>query len=328
MQQVTSHVCSVFFFTAALTLQSSCGSARETYLTLLDQPLPQVQSDAVTRARLIENLEQSKFVYDQSPEDEDAIIWYGRRLAYLSRYRESIEVYSRGLVHKPDSYRILRHRGHRYISVRELDRAIEDLEHAANLSENTQPRIEQDGIPNSRNMPISTTQGNIWYHLGLGRYLKGDYEGALHAYNQRLARTDRNDDNNCSTAYWRYLILRRLGRYAEAREAIEHINESMGVIENFGYRDLCLLFKGEKTIGEVLNSDNDSALAFDVENATLAYGISMYHMFNGDPSTARTMWKAIVSNTNAAYAFGFIAAEAELSGIPGDGSFRAEHGTE
>lgn len=36
--------------------------------------------------------------YQADPGDEDAIIWYGRRLAYLSRYNDAIEVYSRGLV--------------------------------------------------------------------------------------------------------------------------------------------------------------------------------------------------------------------------------------
>jgi len=43
-------------------------------------------------------------------------------------------------------------------------------------------QIEPDGLPNAKNIPISTLKGNIWYHLGLAYYLKGDFENALWAY--------------------------------------------------------------------------------------------------------------------------------------------------
>ena len=62
-----------------------------------------------------------------------------------------------------------RHRGHRYVSIREFDRAIADLEYAATLIEGTEDEIEPDGMPNAMNIPVSSLHSNIWYHLGLAR---------------------------------------------------------------------------------------------------------------------------------------------------------------
>jgi tetratricopeptide (TPR) repeat protein len=298
---------------ACVVAASACATTGDEGRTLLGDPLPRSEFASETLSRLSLDLERARESYETEPENEDAIIWYGRRLAYLGRYGEAIEVYSRGLETHPMSYRLLRHRGHRYISIRQLDGAIEDLERAADLAQGSELRVEQDGIPNSRNTPISTTQGNIWYHLGLARYLAGDYAGALEAYNQRFFSTDNNDDNHCSTAYWRYLILSRLGRDTEAMEALDQISLAMDIIENFGYRDLCLLYKGEMTIDGVLGADNETALEVSVENATLAYGVSMHHSLDGDAVRARQMWEAIVENKSGGYAFGYIASEAELA---------------
>ena len=53
-------------------------------------------------------LEKAREAYDRDPQDADAIIWLGRRTAYLGRYREAIEIYSRGLKQHPDEPRLLR----------------------------------------------------------------------------------------------------------------------------------------------------------------------------------------------------------------------------
>jgi tetratricopeptide (TPR) repeat protein len=79
---------------------------------------------------------------------EDHYIWLGRRTAYLGRYREAIAVYSEGLQKHPDSYRLYRHRGHRYISIRRFVRAIADFEKAAALAAGKPLEVEPDGAPN------------------------------------------------------------------------------------------------------------------------------------------------------------------------------------
>src|SRR5215510_16595623 len=61
----------------------------------------------------------------------DNLIWFGRRTAYLGRYKDSIRIFTQGVEKFPDDARFFRHRGHRFITLRCFDLAIEDLNHAA-----------------------------------------------------------------------------------------------------------------------------------------------------------------------------------------------------
>jgi tetratricopeptide (TPR) repeat protein len=153
--------------------------------------------DEQSQHRLDSALTAAQKDFDNDPSEAN-YIWLGRRLAYLSRYQEAVKVFTEGLQQYPDSYRLLRHRGHRYITLRQFDKAAADLQMAA--SQMRQPlEIEPDGQPNRLNIPLSTVQFNIWYHLGLAHYLKGDYESAEKAYVQCLDVAD-NDDLLVATA--------------------------------------------------------------------------------------------------------------------------------
>ena len=72
-----------------------------------------------------------------------------------------------------------RHRGHRYISQRKFDAAIADFNKAAELMQGAPIEMEPDGQPNKINKPLSTTQFNVWYHLGLAHYLKEEFDEAI-----------------------------------------------------------------------------------------------------------------------------------------------------
>ena len=110
---------------------------------------------------------QAEAAWERTPENVDSIIWFGRRTAYLGKYRDAIAIYTRGIELHPDEARLYRHRGHRYISVREFDRAIDDFTQAVRLIEGTDDQVEPDGLPNAAGIPTSTLHFNIWYHLGL-----------------------------------------------------------------------------------------------------------------------------------------------------------------
>lgn len=119
--------------------------------------------------------------------------------------------------------------------MREFDRAIADLTRAAELTAGRPDAIEPDGIPNARNVPTSTLQSNIWYHLGLAHYLKGDFNRALVAYREAM-RVSGNPDMLVATSHWLYMTLRRLGRATEAEAVLAPISREMAIIENDAYR--------------------------------------------------------------------------------------------
>ncbi len=270
--------------------------------TLRAPPLP-----PATRQTYEERLREAEREAAARPNDPDAAIWLGRRTAYLGRYRESIAIYTRGVSRWGRDARFYRHRGHRWLTVRELDRAARDLQRAAQLVQGRPDEVEPDGIPNARNTPTSTLQSNIWYHLGLARYLRGDFAGALAAYDQCLT-VSRNFDMLAATTYWRYLTLRRLGRADEAAATLAPISRDLDIIENRSYHRLLLLFKGELLEDSILPPGERSSL----EDATVGYGVGAWHLVNGRRPQATALFQRVLEGTNWP-AFGYLAAEAELA---------------
>jgi len=244
--------------------------------------------------------------YDSDPSDADNIIWYGRRTAYTGDYRGAIEIFSEGIETHPLDARMYRHRGHRYVSIREFDRAIQDLEQAAELIEGTDNEVEPDGLPNALNIPVSSLHGNIWYHLGLAYYLKQDWDNAYRAYKNGFD-SSRNDDNRVSTTHWLYMILQRKGDPEAAAEVLDVITADMNVIENMSYHNLCLFYKGELTLAELIGDNEDSPAG-----AAIMYGASNWHYYMGDLPKAKEMLEQMLA-TDGWSAFGVVAAEADLA---------------
>ncbi len=278
--------------------------------SLLGHPLvsPEISPDA--RARLEEDLAQAKAELDRNPGDPAAIIWVGRRTAYLGRYREAIAIYSGGIEKHPRNAKLYRHRGHRYLTVREIEKAVADFEKAADLMTGQPDEIEPDGMPNEKGIPRSTTQSNIWYHLGLAYYLEGRFADARQAFSTCME-FSKNDDMIVATGYWLYLTLRQLGLNAEAGQALEPIHGEMDVIENFAYHELLLLYKGERSPESLLASTEADA----VTSATVLYGLAKWHSMMGASEKASEVLMKILEGEQWA-AFGYLAAEAELARGP------------
>jgi tetratricopeptide (TPR) repeat protein len=277
--------------------------------SLLGKPLIPIDQPAEARQKLEANLAAAKAEYDKNPRDADTVIWLGRRLAYLGRYREAIATFSEGIQRHPEDARMYRHRGHRYITVRELDKAIADLSKAAELVATRPDEIEPDGQPNARNIPTSTLNTNIFYHLGLAHYLRAEFDRALKAYRD-CARLSKNNDMLVATTHWLYMTLRRLNRADEARQALEPITQDMEIIENASYHRLLMLYKGMQSADPLAATLKDSSL----DAVTVGYGIANWHLYNGQRDQAYRMFKQIVEkHENQWPAFGYIAAEAELA---------------
>src|SRR5262245_53799592 len=275
--------------------------------SLLGKPLVSVPPMGETKTRLESDLVRAQADYDRDPSSADAAIWLGRRLAYLGRFRDAINIYTQGIAKHPGEPRLYRHRGHRYITTRQFDLAAADLARAAQLVAGKPDDVEPDGAPNARNIPRSTLQSNIWYHLGLAHYLKGDFDKALTAYREGMKVSRVNDDMLVATSDWLYMTLRRLKRDGEARVVLEPIKEQMDVMENTAYHARLLMYKGLRTADSVLNLNT----ADDVQIATQGYGVGNWYLVNGDARKAREIFDRVVAG-NAWQAFGWIAAEADL----------------
>ena len=276
-------------------------------VSLLGRPLTPPALAPETRELFERRLAGAQRRHDQSPEDEIAIIWLGRRTAYLGRYREAIEIYSRGIALHPESAWLYRHRGHRYLTLRQFDPAIADLRKAAELTRGRPDIIEADGLPNAQNQPRSSLNGNIWYHLGVALYCKGDFQEAADAFGECLKYSTWNDDMLVATTAWLHRTLRLLGRDEDAAALLEPIHAEMDVIENDAYLRTLLFARGELSLERALTNAGDG-----VTKATLAYGVAAELRARGDNRSADEILRRIVNSEQWA-AFGFIAAEADMA---------------
>src|SRR5881397_3381460 len=67
------------------------------------------------------------------PRNVDRIIALGVAQSSARQFREAIQTFTRGLKIAPDNALLYRWRGHRYLSTRQFDRAMDDLTRGARL---------------------------------------------------------------------------------------------------------------------------------------------------------------------------------------------------
>lgn len=248
--------------------------------------------------------------FKENPQNLDNIIWYGRRLAYQTQYADAIEVYTEGIKRFPKSPELYRHRGHRYISIRKLDKAIADFEMAAKLAEGRKIEIEPDGIPNKLNQPLSSLQFNIYYHWALAYYLKGDFAKASKIFEDCMSYSI-NPDLLVATVDWLYMCYQRSGQKDKAEAILQIVPDNTTVIENDAYLKRLQLYKGEIQAQELIDLSNPTPES-ELNIITQGYGVGNWYLYNGQEDKAKEIFKKIVA-TSYWPAFGYIAAEAELS---------------
>lgn len=267
-----------------------------------------------TKKEFEQKLLAARTDHEKDTGSADALIWYGRRTAYLGDYIKAIEIFTKGISIHPGDARLYRHRGHRYITVRCFDKAIADFKKAAALVKGKPDEIEPDGLPNAKNIPTSTLQSNIWYHLGLAYFLKGEYKKALKAYN-RCLEVSANDDMKVATVNWAYLVLTKLGKTKKATDLHYTVYLKTEVIENFDYLKLVdNLYRdrpGEKEIDHY-TSTMLTKNAGPLGMATINFGVGYYCLIKGYKEKAKEYFNRAIA-TRQWSSFGFIAAETELA---------------
>lgn len=217
------------------------------------------------------------------PRNTDRIIQLGIAQSGARQFREAIATFTRGLAIAPDNPLLLRWRGHRYLSVRELDRATDDLMRASRID--------------------STIYG-IWYHLGVVRHIRGDFAGAAEAFARAQPRAPDAGELAGATD-WLWMSLSRAGKATEAQAMLARRPDSLPASNAYVRR--LKLYRGEITPDEVF-TPSDTA---DVQIATLSYGVGNWFLVRGDTASARKWFERAVQSGGWP-GFGFIASEEEL----------------
>lgn len=275
-------------------------------LTLLAAPRAAAQDPSFP---VPPDLAAAQVAYDRAPQDRDALIWLGRRIGYTGAYQRAIDLYTLGLQRHPESPFLLRHRGHRYLSIRDTRRARVDLERAWAVVRAWPDVVEPDGQPNARGIPTSSLHSNIRYHLALAYFLDGDFALAEPIWAED-ARVASNLDQRVAATYWWVLSLAHLGRRAEVTQVLAPIEPAWDIIENGSYHRLLLWMKGALPAERLLPAD-----ASVLERQTIGNGMGQWHAANGRAAEARAAWQGVLAG-NPAPSFGVLAAERGLRRLP------------
>ena len=155
------------------------------------------------------------------PRNVDKIIALGVAQSGVRQYREAIATFTRGIGVAPNNALLYRWRGHRYLSTRQFDKAMDDLQRGARLD--------------------STIYG-IWYHLGIVRFVRRDFAGAVQAFTRALPMSPDSAERAGSTD-WLWMSLSRAGRKAEAQALLDRHPD----VPNAGnaYAQRLRLYRGE-----------------------------------------------------------------------------------
>jgi tetratricopeptide (TPR) repeat protein len=238
---------------------------------------------------------------------EDDYVEIGKQFAGTSRFSMALENYNEGLSKYPDSFKLLRNRGHRYINLRQLDNAIKDLTRAEELSRD-QPDVMEYGLDGKA---TATVRHQIWYHIGVCHFLNRDYAQAATAFEKALATANEGSNGNIIGATdWLYNSYMKMGLKEKAEPLLAAINPDMDTDREQAYFRRIMLYKGIIKPEELINV-NKSPDSLSVQEVTKLYGLANWYAFAGDKETARKLYKTILES-NAWPGFAYAAAEKEL----------------
>jgi len=226
-----------------------------------------------------------------TPQDADGWLAAGHALSKKTLYREAIAAYSQGLSQNPFHALLLRFRGHRHLSVRSFQQGAADLELSS--------RLDPDNW-------------DTWYHLGLARYLLGEYQKAEQAYETCLSMTGKTQDPTLMPAIqsWLWRTKVKLGKKEEADMLLQGADPGFDAGENQFYQNCVLACAGLLPL-EQLMTEKDGSESSPISIATQGYGLSMYYESVGDAKRAEENNRKILEK-GFWPGFGYIAAEADL----------------
>jgi tetratricopeptide (TPR) repeat protein len=218
------------------------------------------------------------------PHDVKLIMQLGMAQVAAQQYREAIGTFTRGIKQDPNDVAFYRERGHRHLSLRQFDDAMDDLTHGFQLD---------------------STDYGVLFHLGIVRFVRGDFAGAADAFQRALPHAPNPEELSGSTD-WQWMSLSRAGKAAAAELLLQRHPDSLPDTSPYARR--LQLYRGKIGPNQLITpADTDG-----ITVATLSYGIGDWYLVRGDTAQAKPWFERAV-HTNGWPAFGFILSEVELA---------------
>lgn len=218
------------------------------------------------------------------PRNIQRFIELGTAQSGARQMQEAVQTFTRALAIAPNDPMLYRWRGHRNLSVRNFDGSMADL---------------------TRGYGLDSLNYGVLYHLGVLRFVRGDFNGAADAFRRAQPHAPDGGELAGSTD-WLWMSLQRAGRATEAVAMLARRPDSLPTTAAYAKR--LRLYRGELT-PDALFAPSDTG---DVDVATLSFGLGNWYLVKGDTARARTQFERSVKSGGWP-AFGFIASEAELA---------------
>jgi tetratricopeptide (TPR) repeat protein len=218
------------------------------------------------------------------PRNVQRFIALGVAQAGPRQMREAVQTFTRALAVAPNDPMLYRWRGHRNLSVRNFDASMADL---------------------TRGYGMDSTNYGILYHLGVLRFVRGDFNAAADAFARAQPRAPDGGELAGATD-WLWMSLQRAGRAGEAAAMLARRPDTLPATNAYVRR--LKLYRGEIAPEAVLTPSDTG----DVDVATLSFGLGNWYLVKGDTARARELFRRSI-RSGGWPAFGFIASEAELA---------------
>ncbi|SRR5579871_1718416 len=222
------------------------------------------------------------------PKNVKLILDLGRAQAAVWRATDAAATFSEGLKLEPENVTLLLERGHRYVTLRQWDAALKDLDQASKL-------VDQD----------APEHYEIWYHIGVAQYMRGNFDESADAWDRcrTLAKTD---DQKASSSDWSYMVYRRLKRDREAQRILDKVSPDWKITGSPYYFQRLKFYKGLLKEDQLMDEKSPPLVV-----ATVSYGLGNWYLYNGNTAKAREYFEKAVASKGWA-AWGYIASDIEL----------------
>jgi len=238
---------------------------------------------------------------------EDDFVEIGKQLAATSRYQAAIENYTEGLALYPNSYKLLRNRGHRFITVRLLNRAYTDLSQAEVLLRNETNDVMETGLDGK---PTATVRHQVWYHLGVYYFLMEKYKPAADCF-QKALETAGDPKNVVGASDWLFTSYVRFGRIKQAVELLETISPDLETDHENPYFRRFMIYK-EVTKPEDVKEVTMNPDSMNIQQVTVLYGVANFYTIRGKDKEAEELYNKILK-TSAWPSFAYIITEKQMN---------------